>query len=169
MKYLKIMYLSPFIEKYLNQGIKQLHDLYFEAGYYDYSIRSLEIKYDKEPPLAQKVLITLILNEGLKYNITGFILSGNLAELDVIVQKNLRIFLGSQLNSKTRLIIINDVTEIYKKRGYWNCKIEITASNNSEDGHVEIDVNIDAGRKYRLNNFFLTKQSQFVKAFSDPC
>ena len=81
-----------FIEKYLNQGIKQLHDLYFEAGYYDYSIRSLEIKYDKEPPLAQKVLITLILNEGLKYNITGFILSGNLAELDVIVQKNLRIF-----------------------------------------------------------------------------
>jgi len=154
-----------FIEKHLNQGAKELYDLYFEAGYYDFAIRSLEIKYDQEPPLSQKVVVTLILNEGLKYNITNFILNGNLVNLDEVVLKSLRVFRGSQLNSKTRLIIINNVREIYKKRGYWNCKIELTGTNNPEDGHIEITMNIDAGRKYRLNNFFFNKTKSVRKSF----
>ncbi|MCD4658417.1 MAG: BamA/TamA family outer membrane protein [Planctomycetes bacterium] len=154
-----------FIEKHLHQGLQQLMDLYIEAGYYDFAVRSLEIKYDTEPPFSQKVVITLILNEGLKYNITRFSLRGKLANLEDVVLKSLRIFRGSQLNSKTRLLIINNAQEIYKKRGYWNCKIELTSSNNPEDGHVEIDVNIDAGKKYRLNNFFFNKTKSVKHSF----
>ena len=154
-----------FIEKFFHQGIQQLEDLYIEAGYFDFAVRTLEIKYEPEPPAANSVIITLIVNEGLKYNITGFKPVGKTANLTEVVRRELNQYIGGQLNSKTRLLITNTILDIYKSKGYWNCKVDLKASNNVENGHVEVTIEIDSGKIYRLNDFFFNKTKSVKQSF----
>ncbi|HYF59150.1 MAG TPA: outer membrane protein assembly factor BamA, partial [Burkholderiaceae bacterium] len=128
----------------LSGDLERLRSFYLNRGYLEFSVEATQVSID---PDREGVYVTISVNEGERYTVSGFRFGGTTlgrdAELDrLMLVRPGEVFNGQRLSESTRAM-----TELYGSIGYAFANVNAIPEVDREKRTVAFNVVVDPGRR----------------------
>ena len=131
-----------FKEKQLIMDIERLKSFYRDRGWLDANIFLSEVKFNKKK---NRVIVKIGVEEGERYKIGKFSVSGNAALKSEEISKTIKSTENNYYQLETILSDINGIKTQYGELGYIDCHVEIKTYVPKQSGVIDLSYNIIEG------------------------
>ena len=132
----------------LQGDIETIRDYYLARGYLKFDIESTQVSLD---PNKESVYVTLNVDEGEPYTVTGFEIVGDALGQEDFLMKLIPIRLNELYNGDVVTYTEEMITKYLARFGYANAKVTTIPEINEETKEVELTIRVEPGMRVYVN------------------
>jgi outer membrane protein insertion porin family len=133
-----------------DEDLEKLRDYYKEEGYLDVEIAEDKITFDY--PSANRLVVTIRVNEGRQYKLGDITFTGNKLYPSRLLrlipqQKKGEVFVPSKLDKDTETL-----EEFYGRDGYLQTRVRLVRKPNLQTGNIDVEFQVTESERFQVES-----------------